>query len=77
MMDFSDALRFLKLGRRMQRAGWSGTGQYVRLLEDWRTGDMEPQLVGAMFVLRNTQGVLVSWVPSIEDLLAQDWQIAR
>lgn len=33
--EFSDALMWLKEGKRVQRAGWNGAGQYVRLLSPY------------------------------------------
>ena len=32
-MDFSEALRLLKLGKRVSRSGWNGKGMFVYLVE--------------------------------------------
>lgn len=81
--DFSDALMWLKEGKRVQRAGWNGKGQFVeiwRMAEglSWPTGPHPSQHVPmkSCFVLVNAQGeAQPGWVPSMGDLMATDWQV--
>lgn len=78
--DFSDALMWLKEGKRVQRAGWNAGGQWVRMWSQpyaahtWKDDDfcyaVEPGLV-----LKNAQNQLVQWVPSMGDLMATDWRV--
>ena len=77
--DFSDALMWLKEGKRVQRAGWNGAGQWVVLIDPGNamytkggaSAPMQPCLG-----LKNSQGNMQpGWVPSIGDLLADDWQV--
>jgi hypothetical protein len=80
--DFSDALMWLKEGKRVARAGWNAGGQWVRMWSQpyaahtWEDDDfcyaVEPGLV-----LKNAQNQLVQWVPSMGDLLATDWLVVR
>ena len=77
--DFSDALTLLKGGSRMMRRGWNGKGQFVckatignLSYEQADTGDMT--FVDTL-VLRNSKNMLSTWVPSIGDLMAEDWAL--
>ncbi|HDT4319355.1 TPA: DUF2829 domain-containing protein [Klebsiella aerogenes] len=83
--DFSDALMWLKEGKRVARKGWNGNGQFCWMVPEGHyparmeaikghfTSDMVPY--GAYFSLKNTQDVVVPWVPSVGDLLATDWYV--
>lgn len=77
--DFSDALMWLKEGKRVQRAGWNGAGQWVVLIDPGNamytkggaSAPMQPCLG-----LKNSQGNMQpGWVPSMGDLLADDWLV--
>lgn len=80
--DFSDALMWLKEGKSVSRAGWNAGGQFVYLVKGeqlaaslgYGFGECigEPTFSDT-FVLRNAQNRLVTWVPSLGDLLATDW----
>lgn len=79
--SFGEILNDLKIGQRVARAGWNGKGQYVYMaVMDYQveeggeraTKDFEP-----CFVIKNAQGKFQpGWVPSISDLLADDWIVA-
>lgn len=78
--DFSDALMWLKDGRCVQRAGWNAGGQWVRMWHMPHTGytwEDDSRIYGVLpgLVLKNAQGKLVQWVPSMGDLMADDWQV--
>ncbi len=78
--DFSDALMWLKEGKRVQRAGWNGSNQWVELVRNsglvFRSEhDSTAFSVADGLVLKNAQGIVVQWVPSIGDLMADDWQV--
>ncbi len=74
-MDFSAALTHLKAGHKLKRTNWNAPNQHVCLLDNWQTGLPEPQVIASIFALKNAKGVMVSWVPSTGDLLANDWEI--
>ncbi|WP_455797571.1 DUF2829 domain-containing protein [Clostridium butyricum] len=69
--DLSWGLIKLKQGKIIARRGWKGKGMYVALagkeINDIVT--IEPFLV-----IKNTKGTFNTWVPSISDLLADDWE---
>lgn len=71
-MNFGEALAALKNKQRVARAGWNGKGQLVYMM----TFREALQHLQPCFVLHNAQGLdQPGWVPSMGDLLAEDWQI--
>lgn len=78
--DFSDALMWLKEGKRVCRSGWNGRGQWAELVKNsglvFRSElTEEVYSVADGLILKNAQGIVVQWVPSIGDLMATDWQV--
>lgn len=81
--DFSDALMWLKEGKRVQRAGWNARDQWVSKFNPNPStlafytfeGDRTDYQLSPCFVIKNAQGKLVAWVPSTGDLMATDWQV--
>lgn len=71
-MNFGQALESLKLGCKIAREGWNGKGMYVQL----HTGvDYEHVIIEPFIVIKNVKNSFNTWVPSISDLLAEDWTI--
>lgn len=85
MMDFSKALTALKEGKAVCRKGWNGKSMFVYMIpsnaypamtgvakEYFKDGlvPYEPYLA-----IKNTSESVNTWVPSISDLLAEDWEI--
>lgn len=68
---FDAALRNLKQGQRITRAGWNGRGQHVEM----QVPDKHSRMTQPYAVLRNSSGDLVPWVPSQGDLFANDWAL--
>lgn len=68
---FDAALRNLKQGQRITRAGWNGRGQHIEL----QVPDKHSRMTQPYAVLRNSSGDLVPWVPSQGDLFANDWAL--
>ena len=84
-LTFSQALELIKLGFRLQRAGWNGPEQFVFLVPGSTFVVNRPPLLGiypegtevnyhAHIDIRNQQGVIVPWLASQGDLLADDWE---
>ena len=74
-MDFGDAIRALKAGKRVAREGWNGKGMWVCLIHPGnamhRGCDMQP-----CFGLKNAKGNMQpGWNASQEDMLAEDWVV--
>ena len=74
-MNFGQALEELKLGRKVAREGWNGKGVYIQM----NTGGNynESSKIMPFFVIKNVQNSFNTWVPSVSDCLAEDWQIAN
>lgn len=72
--DFSDALMWLKDGKKVARAGWPND-KYVRLFSRYtRTYSGVTVEQRLQFEATNRSG---SWVPDDEDLLATDWLVVE
>lgn len=90
-LDFSDALRQVKAGKKIARVGWNGKGMFVvyqkgypegipankNTAEAWgiKEGDLfkcEPYLQ-----IRMVNGSHSMWIPSINDVLANDWVVVE
>ncbi|THJ36151.1 DUF2829 domain-containing protein [Lampropedia aestuarii] len=85
-MNFGDAIKELKLGKRLQRTGWNGKGLFIYLVpaasypvqtgaakEHFGEGAMVPY--AAYLALKNVDETVSTWAPSINDTLADDWQV--
>ncbi|EGN4327740.1 DUF2829 domain-containing protein [Escherichia coli] len=83
-LSFGLAMEALKQGKSLQRAGWNGKDQFVYLVKGEKLASAlgygfgeyvgEPTFNDTL-VLKNSQNRLATWVPSIGDLMAEDWQI--
>jgi len=90
-MDFGQALKLLKAGFSVHRSGWNGKGMFVvyqkgypngipsnkQTAEAWgiKEGDLfrcEPYLQ-----IKMTNGSHSMWTPSINDVLAEDWDLYK
>ena len=78
-MDFGEAIRSLKEGKKVAREGWNGKGMYLFLspslgckMQKQQTGesinDLQP-----FIVMKTADGTLVPWLASQTDVLAEDW----
>lgn len=81
-MNFSEALTLLKQGKKLARENWNAGGQFVYMVpaasykaqtEAARNhfGDLVPY--EAYFALKTVRNTVATWVPSMGDLLADDW----
>lgn len=87
--DFGWAIRQLKEGKKVAREGWNGKGMFVvyqkgypdgipcnkQTAEAWGINDGDLFKVEPYFQIRMVNGSHSMWVPSINDCLAEDWQI--
>ena len=93
-MDFGDAIRALKQGRRVARAGWNGKGMWLALspghvnlsAEKFWAGpnrDYAEAQGGTAHVLpcitmkTATGEILMGWLASQTDMLAEDWGLVE
>jgi hypothetical protein len=83
-MSFSQALDAVKAGMRIARVGWNGKGMFVYLVPPasypvqtgaavahFGEGSMVPY--NAYFAIKNVDDTVSTWVPSVNDCLANDW----
>jgi len=87
MADFGDALRLLRVGHRLSRAGWNGKGMFIVLQAGYPDGipinKNTAQATGIeqgtvcrfrpYLMMFTADGEFVPWVASQTDLLADDW----
>jgi hypothetical protein len=73
-MDFADALRAVKDGRKVQRRSWQVPGK------GWEMEIAQPALpdgrqVNPLLMCRREDGVMVPFTGGSWDLLADDWEV--
>ena len=82
-MDFGEAIKSLKQGKRVQREGWNGKNQYIELAinisyinTNHETINAEHEAIGNKAIaFVGTSGVQLGWLASQADMLAEDWKI--
>ena len=85
-LTFGDALQALKAGKRVARAGWNGKGMfvyYVRAAAYLAQSEAAKTYFGenayvpyaAYLALKGVDERVSTWVPSINDVLAEDWVV--
>lgn len=82
-VDFGEAIRALKEGKRVCRKGWNGKGQYLELGKGISYTNLKGDSVVAYhedigsqaIVFCGTRGQQVGWLASQSDMLAEDWCI--
>ena len=87
--DFGTAIHLMKLGNRVQRAGWNGKSMFLyyvpaasypmqrnslKTMGGIFPDDMVPY--GAYIAMKTAQDNVVPWLASQTDVLAEDWQLA-
>ena len=83
-IDFGDAIRALKAGKKVARDGWNGKGQYLSLGDEFTYKDLSGvhdavhQTSGRKaIVFHGTIGEQVGWLASQSDMLSEDWVIVK
>ena len=78
--DFGWALRRLKAGHRVARAGWNGKHMFLYLApapEFW-TPEGRKIRGKPSIVMRTAQGFdQIGWLASQPDMLEEDWEVAQ
>jgi hypothetical protein len=73
LLSFSEVLVGLKAGKQYARKGWNGNGLSVRLTTD-KGIVICGYVLRSFFMLFNSNDMSANtWVPSVSDLLAEDW----
>lgn len=75
-MDFGDAIRALKEGKRVARKGWNGKGLFLELQRPDEGSKMTLPYVYLNYPAdsAHTPGARVPWVASQTDMLGEDWE---
>lgn len=80
--DFGFALALLKAGKRVARRGWNGKGMYLFLVRpiayapagDHRLDSLESTCEPSVAMKTAPGPIVVGWLASQTDMLAEDWQ---
>lgn len=87
-MDFGEALRMLKNGKKVAREGWNGKGMFLWLMQpatikkEWlkepgiieACGDNDTiECLGSIRMKTADNKILTGWLASQTDMLAEDW----
>lgn len=86
MFSFSEALIHLKSGKKVARQGWNGKGMFIFLVNGSTFQVNRPPLLGiypegttinhhAHVDMKTADGMIVPWLCSQTDMLAEDWVI--
>lgn len=85
-MNFGKALEYMKNGKCVARHGWNGKGMFVYLVTG---GNYVVQMdcvkhladdngrikYNPYMAIKNVNGSISTWVPSVNDCLAEDWYV--
>ena len=78
-MDFGDAIKAIKEGKKVCRLGWVDKGQYLTLGTKITTTARQmlrhETSETAAIVFHGTFGTQIGFIPSQPDMLSEDWQI--
>jgi len=74
-LSFGQAWKALEKGLSIARVGWNGKNMHINILNLY-TADNVP-IDNKCLVLYNVHGKYNTWVPSITDLLADDWEVVE
>lgn len=78
--DFGQAIKHLKSGNKVARSGWNGKGMFLVLLnfdkQYWNIPEFNNQeypLLNSIAMKTATNEILIGWLASQTDMLAEDW----
>lgn len=81
-LSFGHALVALKTGHRVARQGWNGKGMFLFLVGGSTFKVNRPPLLGTYpegteIKMKTADGMVVPWLASQTDMLADDWTIVE
>ena len=84
-MDFGEAIKLLKKGKRVARQGWNGKNQYIELATNISYKNVKQEIINTdhkaignkAIAFVGTSGVQMGWLASQADMLAEDRKIAE
>jgi hypothetical protein len=72
-MTFGEAIKNMRNGSKVSRAGWNGKGMWLAL----QVPDAHSKMTLPYIYMRTAQGDLVPWLASQTDVLAYDWSVVK
>jgi hypothetical protein len=80
-MTFGEAIEAMKQGKKVQRQGWNGKGQYIELATNVSYVNTDGEVVNVnhdqmgnkAVAFVGTSGVQLGWLASQADMLSSDW----
>lgn len=81
-MDFGEAIKALKTGKKVARAGWNGKGIFIELQRPDENSKMTHPYIFIDTTGLQTANVhapknRVPWLASQTDMLAEDWEVVE
>lgn len=90
-MTFEQVLPLIKQGKKAFRLGWNGKGMFVvmqkaypngipcnkQTAEVWGLNEGDLFKCNPYFQIKNSNGTHSMWVPSVGDILADDWEVIK
>lgn len=82
-VNFGEAIKALKEGKRVLRQGWNGKGMFLKYVEPYThmgiTDNQVEKVVDATLLpyigMKTADNKFVPWLASQTDMLAEDWCI--
>lgn len=86
-MTFGEALEALKAGKTVARSGWNGKGMFLYLIEGsefqnalkygYGEYEREPTITSSIAMKTAQNTIVIGWLASQTDMLAEDWYIVE
>ena len=87
-MTFGMAIEAMKQGAKVARAGWNGKGMFIYYVPSASYqaqtgvaksyfGDAAMVPYNAYMAIKNVDDTVSTWVPSVNDCLAEDWTVMQ
>ena len=84
-MDFGEAIKLLKQGKKVAREGLNGKNQYIELATNISYVNANHEKINAeheaignkAIAFVGTSGVQLGWLASQADMLAEDWRVVE
>ena len=84
-MEFGEAIKQLKLGKKLARKGWNGKGMFIELATSISYVNSRNEVVNCehdaignkSIAFVGTSGVQMGWLASQADMLAEDWIVVK
>lgn len=86
-MNFGKAIEALKNGKSVTRSGWNGKGMFLYLINGsefqnalkygYGEYEHEPTITSSIAMKTAQNTIVVGWLASQTDMLAEDWEIVK